>query len=73
MCFAAGLFGGCVYVNAYTRIGRDVSQENKEFALASASVADSFGILAATIFGLYVQSCLYKRNGIDGAIVMCPV
>ena len=45
----------------------------REFAISSDSVADAFGILIADIFSLYIQSCLYERNGIEGAAVDCPM
>lgn len=72
-CFGAGLLGGGVYVNAYTRINADLPPHQKEFALASASVADSFGIVLADITGLYIQSCIYRANKISGAAVTCPL
>jgi hypothetical protein len=50
----------------------DLPESIAEFALSSASVADSFGILVADISGLYIQSCLYDVNGIQGAVVSCP-
>lgn len=73
LCFLAGLLGGAVYVNAFTRINMDVPPHQREFALASASVADSLGILFANVLGLFIQSCLYQVNGIDGAIATCPL
>ena len=51
----------------------DVPPHQREFALASASVADSLGILLANVLGLFIQSCLYDVNGIDGAIATCPL
>jgi len=63
-----------VYVNAYNRISSDLPTVSlREFALSAASVADSFGIVAADISGLFIQSCLYAKNGIEGAVVKCPM
>jgi len=73
LCFLAGLLGGGVYVNAYTRINSDIPAEQNEFALSSASVADSFGIILADVTGLFIQSCLYMFNNIPGAEVSCPI
>mmetsp|Transcript_20919 Transcript_20919/g.31928 ORF Transcript_20919/g.31928 Transcript_20919/m.31928 type:complete len:538 (+) Transcript_20919:127-1740(+) len=73
MCFVVGLLGGGVYVQGYNRINADMPKELREFALSSASVADSVGILVADISSLFIQSCIYQRNGIDGAVVNCPL
>jgi battenin len=71
-CFMAGLLGGCVYVNAFSLISEEVEgRERKELALATASVADSFGIMMADVAGLFIQACLYEKHGIEGAKVQC--
>mmetsp|Transcript_25528 Transcript_25528/g.37454 ORF Transcript_25528/g.37454 Transcript_25528/m.37454 type:complete len:502 (+) Transcript_25528:253-1758(+) len=72
-CFYVGLLGGAVYVNGFTRINLDLPVETREFALSSASVADTFGIVFADSVSLFIQSCLYQANSIDGAAVQCPV
>lgn len=71
-CFVTGLLGGAVYVNTYTLISRDLPAPKRELALAAVSVADTLGVLLADVFGLYLQSCIYKYNGIPGAAVRCP-
>jgi battenin len=68
-----GLLGGAVYVHGYKRIVLDRPQNNTEFALAATSVAEAIGILVADVLGLFLQSCLYKANQIDGAVVSCPL
>ena len=73
LSFFTGLLGGAVYVHGYNRIVRDVPKQYTEFAVASTSVAVSFGVLMADIIGLYLQSCLYRGNGLDGATVQCPL
>lgn len=55
ICFFAGLLGGGVYVQAFSRINLDFPIEMREFAIASAGVADSFGILTADIASLFIQ------------------
>jgi battenin len=72
-CFIAGLLGGSVYVQGFSRINLDMPIELKEFAIASAVIAMNLGILVADILSLFVQSCIFKRNGIEGAVVDCPV
>jgi battenin len=69
----AGLLGGSVYVQGFSRINLDMPMELKEFAIASAVVAMNLGILVAGILSLFVQSCIFKANGIEGAVVDCPV
>ena len=73
LCFYVGLLGGGVYVNGYLRINSDLPKPVREFALATVSVADTIGIVVADISGLFIQSCLYQRNGIVGAVVQCPL
>jgi len=68
-----GLLGGAVYVHGYKRIVADVPAAYTEFCLASTSMAEGLGVLAADIVGLFLQSCLYEKNGIEGALVRCPV
>jgi len=71
--FYAGLLGGAVYVNSFTRIVKDLPLERREAALSIVTTADTCGILVADVFGLYVQSCIYEKNGIAGALVECPL
>jgi len=73
LCFYVGLLGGGVYVNGYLRINSDLPKHVSEFALATVSVADTIGIVVADISGLFIQSCLYQKNGIEGAVVQCPL
>ena len=72
LCFFAGLLGGGVYVQGFSRVNLDMPAELKEFALASVSVADSLGIMFADVMSLYIQSCIYKMNNVEGAVVGCP-
>lgn len=51
----------------------DMPVELKEFAVASIGVADSLGILVADILSLFIQSCIYKKNNIEGAVAGCPL
>jgi len=68
-----GLLGGAVYVHGYKRIVADVPAAYTEFCLAATSVAEGLGVLAADIAGLFLQSCLYEKNGLQGALVQCPL
>lgn len=68
-----GLLGGAVYCHGYLRICNDLPLQYREFALSATSVAESLGIVVADAFGLVIQACLYHINGLDGAIVTCPM
>merc|ERR1719320_119922 len=71
--FCVGLLGGAVYVNAYCMVTRNLPKKFHEFALSSASQADSIGIMLANVTSLYIQWCLFKANGIaDQAGGRCP-
>ena len=67
--FYMGLLGGAVYVNFFARIIKDLPLEQQEAALGVFTTADTCGILVADVFRLYMQSCIYERNGIAGALV----
>lgn len=69
--FGAGLLGGAVYVNAFTLIAREVEPQFREFSLGAASVADSAGIAVADVAAIFVQGCLFRVNGLDGADFKC--
>lgn len=74
ICFYVGLLGGAVYVHGYMRICADFKTvDRREFALAATSVAESLGIVFADVMGLFIQSCLYRTNNIQGAVVSCPI
>ena len=72
VCFYVGLLGGGVYVHGYTRINKDLPPHMREFALSTTSIADDLGVVMADVSGLFIQSCLYKANDLDGALVSCP-
>jgi len=65
LAFVVGLIGGTVYVHAYILISEKVGRKRREFALGSASMADTIGIVLANVFGLVIQGCLYGVNGIS--------
>ena len=71
LCFFVGLLGGAVYVNAFNIISREVEEGKVELALATASVADSMGIMLSDVTGLFLQACIYEKYGITGASVQC--
>mmetsp|Transcript_36823 Transcript_36823/g.59589 ORF Transcript_36823/g.59589 Transcript_36823/m.59589 type:complete len:444 (-) Transcript_36823:4289-5620(-) len=62
LALLAGLMGGMVYVHGFILISKHTPSEKREFALGSASVADTFGIMIANISGLVIQGCLYGVN-----------
>ena len=51
----------------------DMPMELKEFAIVSVGVADSLGVLVADVLSLFLQSCIYTKHCIEGAVVDCPV
>lgn len=55
VAFVAGILGGFVYVQGFSRLNSDLPIELREFGMASAGVADSFGILIADISALFIQ------------------
>ncbi len=60
-------------MQGYSRINTDLPISLREFAISSASVADGLGILLADILSLFIQSCIYEKNGVEGAVVSCPL
>lgn len=62
--FVSGLLGGAVYVNCMTLVDKEVKEEAREFSLAASTLSVNFGILMASITGLYVQWCLFEWNSI---------
>jgi battenin len=69
-----GILGGAVYIHGYKRICLDIIPvEYREFRLSATSVAESFGVLLADSMGFVIQACLYQLNGLDGALVSCPI
>jgi len=67
LAFVVGTLGGAVYCHGFILISEQTHPEEQEVALASASVADTFGIVAANILGIMIQGCLYGVNNItDG-------
>lgn len=71
LCFVAGLLGGAVYVNSFTLMSSEVDPALKEFSLSAACVADSIGIAAADVTAIFIQGCLFKLQGLQGAAFAC--
>lgn len=70
-CFATGLLGGAVYVNAFALLAARVEPGHREFSMAAASLADSTGIALADAVGVLLQGCLFRANGLPGADFAC--
>jgi battenin len=62
--FCVGLVGGAVYVGAFALIAEEVPPELKEFSMSVAIIADSIGILAANVSGLWIEQSLYAFHHI---------
>jgi battenin len=69
LCVAAGLAGGAIYVHGFKLLSASQPAQTRELACAAASVAADVGILIGSVAGLYIQACIYDRQGIDGASV----
>ncbi|KAL9059853.1 MAG: hypothetical protein Q9162_000923 [Coniocarpon cinnabarinum] len=61
--FWTGLLGGAVYVNAFAKISDEVEEYEREFSLSATTVADSTGILLASVTALTVEPglCGYQK------------
>ena len=61
-----------MYVQSYTRIARDVPKELREFSLTACSLVwqiHTVGIVVvADVYGLHIQSCLFRANDIYQAL-----
>ena len=68
-----GLLGGSVYISGYKRICADIPLAHREFALSAVSLAETVGIVVADLVGLVIQACLYRANGLDKAMLTCPI
>ena len=53
--FWTGLLGGAVYVNAFAKISDEVEDSEREFSLSATAVADSTGILLASIIAIALE------------------
>lgn len=66
LCFVVvvGLFGGACYVNAFRQISEDMKDPRlREFSLGVASVADTLGIVLASITAIFLECELDKYHG----------
>jgi battenin len=72
LSFFTGILGGAVYVHGFQRMVADIPKPYTEFAVSSTAVAESLGVLVADVAGLFLQSCLYQANHLDGELVKCP-
>lgn len=67
LCVIAGLAGGAIYVHGFKLLSASQPSHTRELACAATSLAIDVGILIGSIAGLYIQACIYARQGIDGA------
>ena len=56
--FWEGLLGGAVYVNGFATIRERAKPEYREFSLGVASVADTSGIVAASLLSTWLEPAL---------------
>ena len=62
--FCVGLIGGAVYIGVFALIAEEVKPELKEFSMGVAIIANTIGILASNVCGLYVQKFLYEYHNL---------
>lgn len=62
LIFYEGLIGGTSYVHCFMNILNDVDPSEREFALGSVSIADSFGTLIAAFLGIYLEPRLCNHQ-----------
>jgi len=63
-CFFVGLLGGGVYVGGFTLLSQEIDPEWVELGLTSASLADTLGIILATILSIIVQGCVFGQMNV---------
>lgn len=63
-----GIFGGLVYVNAFHNISEspDIEDSEREFSIGVVGVSDSFGILMAALFSLWLEPAVCRYQVADG-------
>ena len=69
LCVLAGLAGGAIYVHGFKLLSASTAPETRELAMASASAAADLGVLGGSVLGLFIQACVYRKQGIAGAEV----
>ena len=62
--FCVGLIGGAVYIGVFALIAEEVKPELKEYSMGVAIIANTVGILASNVCGVYVQKGLYSYHNI---------
>jgi len=71
----SGLLGGAVYVNGYRLASASfpaTDRKGREQALTALGAGDSIGITLASLCGILIQACVYRRLDIEGAPLSCP-
>ncbi len=62
--FCVGLIGGAVYIGVFALIAEEVKPELKEYSMGVAIIANTIGILASNVCGVYVQKGLYSYHNL---------
>ena len=63
--FVTGLFGGFAYVQTYTYMSDNMSENRKEMAIAATTVGENLGSSVASLAAIGVQAALWSRLGIE--------
>ena len=62
--FCVGLIGGAVYIGVFALIAEEVKPELKEYSMGVAIIANTIGILASNVCGVYIQKGLYSYHNL---------
>jgi len=60
-----GLIGGFVYVNGFRLIAEGANAEHVELSTAAAAVSSDIGTNLGEVLGIWIQSRLYSKLGIE--------
>ena len=66
LIFYEGLLGGFLYVNTFMSVSEQVSETSREFAMGSVGISDSFGIMIAGSFNLWLEPTLCDHQVLQG-------
>lgn len=66
LVFWEGLLGGFAYVNVFFRLRKEAPAHLKEWALATAAVADSTGISLAAVVSIWLEQAILNFRGKTG-------
>jgi len=66
--FAVGLLGGASYCLTYVHISDNVPEDEREFSIATTTVAENLGLTLSSFTAIYAQGCVWSAIGIEGGV-----